>query len=260
MTPSDATAMGTPSGPASPPHRGPVRLGAGLLILFLLFTGASAQTTEELLMAGQAGFRSNCMSCHQESGQGFPPVFPALAGNANLADERFVIDTVLTGRNAMPSFHAVDDDTLAAIVSYVRSSWGNDFGLVTAEVVAEVREGVVLGEVIPLSSFPAFTAAQSERGRRSYEAHCATCHGFDYEPDDFSQGLTGASFQWFWGGKTLLEYYETIRGRMPWGNANSLPPDTYLDIVAHLLDVNGFPVGDSELTLDPDLLSRLQIE
>jgi len=46
---------------------------------------------------------------------------------------------------------------------------------------------------------------------------------------------------------------------MPPGNTDSLPPETKLNIVAHLLRENGFPAGTSELTGNAETLDALQI-
>ncbi len=91
---------------------------------------------------GKALFEQNCASCHQPDGRGMPPTFPALAGNAKLADAAYVIKTVLFGKpgTAMPPFKKLSDEEIAAIVSYVRTAWGNDFGPVSPEDVARLRE------------------------------------------------------------------------------------------------------------------------
>jgi mono/diheme cytochrome c family protein len=91
---------------------------------------------------GRALYEQNCASCHQPDGQGMPPTFPALAGNAKLADAEYVIKTVLYGKpgTAMPPFNKLSDEEVAAIASYVRTAWGNDFGPVSPEDVARLRE------------------------------------------------------------------------------------------------------------------------
>jgi mono/diheme cytochrome c family protein len=69
-------------------------------------------------------------------------VFPALAGNDRLADAAYTIDVVLNGKpgTAMPAFGGrFSDEEVAAVVSYVRTSWGNAFGPVSAAEVAAAR-------------------------------------------------------------------------------------------------------------------------
>jgi len=91
---------------------------------------------------GQSLYLRLCAGCHQPDGRGMPPTFPALAGNENLKDAEYVIKTVLHGKpgTAMPPFAAqLDDAGVAAVVSYIRTAWGNDFGPVTPEEVAHLR-------------------------------------------------------------------------------------------------------------------------
>jgi mono/diheme cytochrome c family protein len=92
--------------------------------------------------SGQEQFAANCSACHRLTGQGAPGVFPALAGNAFVQqpDPRAVVTVVLKGRGGMPSFKAdLDDGQIAAILSYVRSAWGNQASPVAAPLVAAVR-------------------------------------------------------------------------------------------------------------------------
>ena len=91
---------------------------------------------------GKALYAKHCASCHKLDGSGMPPTFPALAGNPNLADAEYVIKTVLHGKpgTAMPPFGAqLSDEEVAAVVNYIRNAWGNSFGQVSPEEVAELR-------------------------------------------------------------------------------------------------------------------------
>jgi len=91
---------------------------------------------------GAALYAENCASCHGANGQGQGDIFPALAGNAELADTDMVLNTVIHGREgtAMPVWgDQLDDAQIAAVITYIRSAWGNDFGAVTPEDVAAKR-------------------------------------------------------------------------------------------------------------------------
>ena len=90
---------------------------------------------------GAALYAANCAGCHGASGEG-AAVFPPLAGNEKLADASYVIGTVLNGKpgTAMPAFGSrLSDDQLAALISYVRTSWGNSYGKVSAAEIANAR-------------------------------------------------------------------------------------------------------------------------
>jgi cytochrome c6 len=75
----------------------------------------------------QSQFLDNCSACHQATGKGVKGAFPALAGSPLVqGDPKIVITTVLNGRAGMPAFKDdLTDADLAAILTYVRGSWGN---------------------------------------------------------------------------------------------------------------------------------------
>ena len=84
---------------------------------------------KELVARGEKVYAANCVACHQAQGQGTPAMkAPALAGNKMVVGaEQGAIDTVLHGRpnTAMQSFKQLSDTEIAAVVTYVRNSWGN---------------------------------------------------------------------------------------------------------------------------------------
>jgi S-disulfanyl-L-cysteine oxidoreductase SoxD len=96
-----------------------------------------------------------------------------------------------------------------------------------------------------------YTDAQAERGRVSFSANCSSCHGADLGGGE-SKALRGDRF-WSDYKETTLDYVlGQISRNMPFSDdgslAGSLPPQTYEDVVAHILKVNGFPAGTQELT------------
>ena len=85
---------------------------------------------KDLIARGEKIYASTCVACHQAQGQGTPAMkAPALAGDKFVVgNKQGPIDTVLNGRpgTAMQSFKATLSDTeIAAVLSYVRNSWGN---------------------------------------------------------------------------------------------------------------------------------------
>ena len=89
----------------------------------------------------QSLFMDNCSACHQASGKGVKGAFPALAGTPFVqGDGPTVAAVVLGGRAGMPSFKDdLSDADLSAILTYVRSSWGNKARPVTPAEVAGAR-------------------------------------------------------------------------------------------------------------------------
>jgi cytochrome c oxidase subunit 2 len=74
-------------------------------------------------------YTANCVACHQATGKGLEAMkAPALAGNKVVTgSKQEPIDTVLNGRpnTAMQPFKQLSDAEIAAVLTYVRSSWGN---------------------------------------------------------------------------------------------------------------------------------------
>lgn len=96
-------------------------------------------TKEDLIANGKAVYEKNCAVCHQVTGAGLPPAFPALTGSkvANGpifgADGKYLkdghLDRVLNGVRVMPSWKAVLNDTeIASVITYERNGLGNAVG------------------------------------------------------------------------------------------------------------------------------------
>lgn len=102
--------------------------------------GADKEWTKEDLMAqGKAVYEKNCAVCHQVSGAGLPPAFPALTGSKVAtspifgADGKYLpdshLDRVLNGIRMMPAWKATLNDTeIAAVITYERNALGNSVG------------------------------------------------------------------------------------------------------------------------------------
>ena len=90
---------------------------------------------------GKAIFLKNCAACHQANGKGIAGAFPALAGSAFVQGDSLEVATVLLkGRGGMPVFGAsLDDGEIAAVLGYVRASWGNTAGAPGAPDIAQLR-------------------------------------------------------------------------------------------------------------------------
>ena len=86
---------------------------------------------------GEQLFHANCAECHQHDGRGLPNVYPALAGNETVLGSGADVALVLIiGRGEMPSFSgALSSAEMAAIINYVRNSWGNSGALISAEAI-----------------------------------------------------------------------------------------------------------------------------
>jgi cytochrome c oxidase subunit 2 len=89
-------------------------------------------TLDELKARGAKVYAANCVACHQASGKGLPPTFPALDGSKIVNGPKAAhIERVLNGKpgTAMAAFgKQLSDVEIAAVVTYERNSWGNKTG------------------------------------------------------------------------------------------------------------------------------------
>ena len=113
----------------------------------------TAAESSLLLRLGQTIYADKCASCHGAQGEGKPPHYPPLAGNQSIEMASAVnpIRMVLNGGyppgtaanpmpHGMPPFaQSLSDDEIAAVVTYIRVSWGNSGGAVSAKEANELR-------------------------------------------------------------------------------------------------------------------------
>jgi mono/diheme cytochrome c family protein len=103
-----------------------------------------------------------------------------------------------------------------------------------------------------------YSAAQARRGRAVYEMHCSRCHGNDLNGVSGS-ALEGEGFMRHWEGRTVERLFRKIRDTMPPQGGDSIADGDTLDVVAYVLQQNGFPDGAMELASDPAVLADIQI-
>ena len=105
-----------------------------------------------VLAKGETVYKSYCMACHMSKGEGVPNLNPPLTRTKyTLGDKKVMIGIVINGldeeievlgktyQNVMTPFGFLSDEEIAAVVTYVRSSFGNDADAATVEEVAAVR-------------------------------------------------------------------------------------------------------------------------
>jgi mono/diheme cytochrome c family protein len=105
----------------------------------------------------------------------------------------------------------------------------------------------------------AFSEVQAKRGQAAYTTHCSVCHGETLEGVSAPE-LKGNHFLERWREDTLDTFYDFIRENMPFGrpaNAKRIPDTDYLDILTHILNMNGYPAGADELT--PDRVGNIML-
>ena len=105
-----------------------------------------------------------------------------------------------------------------------------------------------------------FTAEQAKNGERIFQSRCAACHGSDlHATDPEVPDLTDDGFKYGWLGKTVANRFRNIRTAMPAGAPGSLDDQTYIDIVAYILQFNGMPASNQKLVPELDSLEKIVI-
>jgi alcohol dehydrogenase (cytochrome c) len=92
-----------------------------------------------------------------------------------------------------------------------------------------------------------YTENQASRGKVAYDKSCTSCHMDNLSGNGEAPGLAGQTFMGHWQGQSILDLLERIRATMPQNKPGSLSAETYVDIIAFLLQSNDFPSGDKEL-------------
>jgi mono/diheme cytochrome c family protein len=118
-------------------------------------SGYAAPAAVDPRVLGKRVFAANCQPCHQENGLGLPGQFPPLAasewvlasGHSRLV--RLVLDGIqgpieVKGQSyngAMPPWRDVlNDEQTAAVLTYIRSEWGNQAEAVKPDQVKAIRD------------------------------------------------------------------------------------------------------------------------
>jgi mono/diheme cytochrome c family protein len=101
--------------------------------------GQMAERAGEVSLAlGETIYSNTCAMCHGNEGQG--GVGKELADNQDLADTSHVVKRIVQGQAPMPAFgNSLSDEEIASVASYIRNSWGNDFGEVSTQYVVAER-------------------------------------------------------------------------------------------------------------------------
>jgi len=109
--------------------------------------------SDEARARGADIYKQRCADCHGENGEGAVDAFPSLSGNraVTMRVPANLIRVVLSGGflpathgnprpYGMPPFaHVLSDAEIAAVLSYIRTSWGNDATPVSALEVQQYR-------------------------------------------------------------------------------------------------------------------------
>jgi mono/diheme cytochrome c family protein len=239
---------------------------AGVLAITTPAAVAQQAVDQALLQQGEQLYNDNCVMCHQAGGVGAPPDFPALTGNDHLTDLTLIVGNIHQGKGSMPPFPDLTADQIAALATYVRNAWANEFGGVTSDQVTDI-----LASLAPTTGPQAsvwdgvYTTAQADRGKTLYSGACAACHGIrlngagmpDMPP---APAVARSGFIFKWKGKTVASLFDYVRSQMPADNPGTLTDQEYIDVISYMFATSNMPAGDTELPADPKALANIGIE
>ena len=115
-------------------------------------TAAFAETRAGTAVNGSQLYNGKCVGCHQATGLGLPGVFPPLAKSPwVLGQDRRLVQILLHGiqgpidvlgttyNGMMPAWNTLNDAEIAAVATYVRSTFGNSAGAISTDLVKAER-------------------------------------------------------------------------------------------------------------------------
>jgi mono/diheme cytochrome c family protein len=106
------------------------------------------------------------------------------------------------------------------------------------------------GNAKPAKPLPAlFTEAQANTGKQLFSDKCALCHGANLE-GRVGPSLKGKMFLSVQAAHTVADIFRFLSQNMPATLPGSLSHDDYVNLMAFLMQQNGYPQGNAELTFD----------
>lgn len=97
-----------------------------------------------------------------------------------------------------------------------------------------------------------YSQEQATQGKLVYDVECSLCHG----PSEFG----GRLFQLTWTGQPLSMLYRHISTAMPLDNPGGLDREEYVAVLAYILELNRYPVGDRELPSEMEALGVIVMD
>lgn len=94
-----------------------------------------------------------------------------------------------------------------------------------------------------------FTDEQADGGEKVFNQRCSGCHA----PFYFQERI----FLRTWAGRPIRSLFRRLSTTMPEDNPGGLAPEEYAAVVAYILELNGYPSGETALPSDEEELRRI---
>jgi len=135
---------------------------------------------------------------------------------------------------------------------------GTAAGADTAKTI-QVADATAPASTQPASAPPAlFTAAQADAGKGKFLPNCSMCHGPTLAGRS-GPALKGPTFANEKAGFHVGDVFTIVAQNMPATNPGSLEKDDYVEIMAYILQENGYPAGNTALTYDDAMKSTVPL-
>jgi mono/diheme cytochrome c family protein len=153
-SPAPAAPAVAATAPATPPAPVPAAPTTAAPAAPAQVVAAAPAASPEQLALGKTVYMTVCVACHQPNGAGLPMVFPPITKSKYVMDSAERLAAIVLKGNAgpftidgkpynnimVPQEAMLDDTKIAAVMTYVRASFGNTAGPVTPELVAATRK------------------------------------------------------------------------------------------------------------------------
>lgn len=126
----------------------------------------------------------------------------------------------------------------------------------TLKMTGAAIAGLLLSATAALAGAPPalYTAAQATAGTAIYSQNCAMCHGADLK-GSAGPALLGQAFAAPGNNYTVGAIFSEVAEQMPAGQPGSLTQAQYEDVMAYILQKNGYPAGSAALVYKASLAS-----
>ena len=133
------------------------------------------------------------------------------------------------------------------------------FALASTAVAAALSDRAAATQQPLASNDGLFTEAQARRGAALYMENCAQCHRYDLAASDLAPALISPAFTLRWVAGPLSELFDYMRTQMPLNSPGGLSAQQNADLLAFLLEKNGYAAGAADLPAMSSELAGLKL-
>lgn len=137
------------------------------------------------------------------------------------------------------------------LMALAACSSGSSTGSGTATAAPPAADQAPATAAAPAPTATLVPAQQAQRGENAFLASCTACHS--------STEFTDAAFQRRWRNRTARDLFNLMSNTMPEDAPNSLAPERYVEIVAYVLTLNGFPTSGTGAPWDVGALGDVDL-